>query len=121
MYTLRKVVEVDAAHYLPAHPGKCKQLHGHRWRFLVEINSNELNADGMVLDFGEIKQIIGQLDHQCINEMPWFEILPPTAENLAKWVHDEICELLASKPNNFTATVAVTVEETPGSSVTYRQ
>lgn len=107
MWLLRKELCLNAAHYLYGHKGECGRLHGHRWRIVVEIESNWLDEQGMVWDFNEIKQIVEQFDHQVINEIPPFDKLNPTAENLAQF----FCDLLGAK--------SVEVWETPHSSVKY--
>lgn len=109
-WTLEKTVEFDAAHYLPKHPGRCKNLHGHRWKVTVVVGVDELDLNEMIIDFGHISAIIKQLDHTCLNDRFDFE---PTAENLAF----DIAEKVARKVDR-TCDVAVTVQETPGSKVT---
>ena len=79
----------DAAHYLPAHTGKCRNLHGHTYRLEIEISGDDLPG-GMVMDFGDLKQIVGPLvdtlDHRFLNE-----IIPvPTAENMVRWFWSKI-------------------------------
>ncbi|MGL4779776.1 MAG: 6-carboxytetrahydropterin synthase QueD [Bacteroidales bacterium] len=91
MYTVIKRMEVSAAHSLSlSYPSKCEQLHGHNWIITVYCRSRELNADGMVVDFTHIKQVVmDQLDHKNINDIV---PLNPTAENMAKWICDQIPE-----------------------------
>lgn len=91
MYTVIKRMEISAAHSLSlSYPSKCEQLHGHNWIITVYCRSRELNADGMVIDFSHIKQIVmDQLDHKNINDIV---PLNPTAENMAKWICDQIPE-----------------------------
>lgn len=79
----------DAAHHLPHHVGKCKQVHGHTWVVAVEITySGELPDDGMIMDFGDIKEVVDKLDH------PGYElneVIPnPTAENIAEFLRKRI-------------------------------
>lgn len=67
---------------------KCENLHGHNWIITVYCRSKELNADGMVVDFSHIKQVVKeQLDHHNLNEVLSFN---PTAENIARWICDQI-------------------------------
>lgn len=65
MYTVIKRMEVSAAHSLKlSYRSKCENLHGHNWIITVYCRSKELNADGMVVDFSHIKQVVKeQLDH----------------------------------------------------------
>lgn len=51
--------EWDAAHVVLGHEGHCANLHGHRYAAEVMIFADELNNLGMVIDFAEIKKIIG--------------------------------------------------------------
>lgn len=89
MYTVIKRMEVSAAHRLKlSYSSKCECLHGHNWIITVYCRSKELNADGMVTDFTHIKKAIHEkLDHQNLNEVLPFN---PTAENMAKWVCEQI-------------------------------
>jgi len=90
MTILTKKFEFEAAHQLPWHKGKCSQLHGHTYKLEVSI-AGELNKDGVVMDFGEIKDIvqekvISKLDHSYLNDV----IQNPTAENLITWIAEQI-------------------------------
>ena len=55
MFTLKSEHSFDAAHFLSGYKGKCSNIHGHRWRVTVDINSTELKSDehlrGMIVDF----------------------------------------------------------------------
>ncbi len=63
MYTVIKRMEVSAAHSLKlSYRSKCENLHGHNWIVTVYCRSKELNADGMVVDFSHIKQVVKELD-----------------------------------------------------------
>lgn len=67
----------------PGH--QCGRLHGHSYIVQVEVTSGDVDARGMVVDFGELNplkaDIDGRLDHRTLNEV--FPDLNPTAENLA--------------------------------------
>ena len=89
MYTVIKRMEISASHRLSlSYPSKCENLHGHNWIITVYCQARTLNADGMVVDFTLIKEKIKKaLDHQNLNDILPFN---PTAENIAKWVCDQI-------------------------------
>lgn len=73
----------EAAHELPWHPGKCKRLHGHNYRFEVTVEG-PLDERGVVLDFDDLKrvveaEVVDRYDHRYLND--FFD--NPTAELLA--------------------------------------
>ena len=89
MFTVIKRIEVSAAHSLRlSYKSKCENVHGHNWSITVYCRSEELNADGMVVDFSLIKNVVkNQLDHHNLNEVL---SVNPTAENIAYWVCSQI-------------------------------
>ncbi|NBV14093.1 MAG: 6-carboxytetrahydropterin synthase QueD [Sphingobacteriia bacterium] len=118
---ITKKFSFESAHYLPLFPEghKCKRLHGHS--FKLEVNLiGEINEQGVVLDFGDIKKIVSpfvnKLDHYCINEIGLAEQDPllsnPTSENLAKWFYLQLKPLLPLLEN-------IRIQETCTSSCTY--
>ncbi len=111
MYTISAEASFDSAHFLSGYPGKCARLHGHRWRVTAEVSAKELNADGMVMDFKDLKtalrSIADHYDHCVIAEENTlrpetqkafqtenFKVVSvpfrPTAELLAKLFYDEL-------------------------------
>lgn len=93
---VNKEFTFDAAHHLHHYEGKCKNLHGHTYRVIFGI-SGYVNEIGLVIDFGDIKEIWKEriepyLDHRYLNEM-----LPPmntTAENMVVWIYEQMHEAL---------------------------
>ena len=71
MFTVIKRMEISAAHKLILpYRSKCASLHGHNWIITVYCRSERLNADGMVVDFTQIKQAVKEkLDHRNLNEV----------------------------------------------------
>lgn len=106
MYAIRVKSHFDSAHYLNDYVGECANVHGHRWIVEVVYHFNQLQENGISIDFKIVKNKLKELlpDHKLLNDILPFN---PTAENLAKWLHEQL--------NCY----AVTVWETPECSVTY--
>lgn len=92
IYTVSKEFHFEAAHALPHLPSghKCRNLHGHSYRFRVDV-TGPLDARGFVVDYAEIsaavKPLVEKLDHQNLNDLfPFYT----TAENIAGWLLDEV-------------------------------
>ena len=88
---VRRRFEFEAAHHLPNHPGKCRELHGHSYELVVQVERPVDEMSGMVIDFSDLKSIVrerveSRLDHVCINDL----IENPTAERIAIWIWVEL-------------------------------
>src|SRR5262245_5777041 len=114
------------------YPGKCKFVHGHTWRGTVVIATEEFPRDelDMSLDFGDIKDIMRDLDHKILvvesdrtfMDPALFEpegvvVLKgkgPSVENVAHYVYDHVLELIRAKypDRNLAYDVSVTIQET---------
>jgi 6-pyruvoyltetrahydropterin/6-carboxytetrahydropterin synthase len=94
MYEVSKVVWFCAAHQVRFDGGECERLHGHNWRVRVTVRARELDRIGYVIDFAELKRAtwlaVERFDHGNLNELPPFDVVNPTAENLARHVHGEL-------------------------------
>lgn len=107
MYYVSKRIEIAGCHSLTLdYESKCSRMHGHNWIVTIHCRARSLNHNGMVCDFTHIKEKIhGYLDHGNFNELLPFN---PTAENIAKWICDQIPECYK-----------VSVQESEGNIATY--
>lgn len=83
---IQKEFTFDAAHNLINYNGKCANVHGHTYTLHVVVEG-KVQKSGMVMDFGEIKDIVTNkvltiLDHHYINDI----LKQPTAENIVMWI-----------------------------------
>lgn len=90
MYIVSKRMEIAGAHQLNLpYESKCNSLHGHNWIVTVYCATDELTDYDMVIDFKKLKDLVhDRLDHTYINYE--LENINPTAENIAKWIHDVV-------------------------------
>jgi 6-pyruvoyltetrahydropterin/6-carboxytetrahydropterin synthase len=83
-----------AGHALRNYKGKCENVHGHNYRVRVTIAGEQLDAAGLLVDFVDVKRLMGgaieYLDHRFINDLPPFDELNPSAENIAKYFYDRV-------------------------------
>lgn len=122
IYTLKIVTDFASAHTLRDYPGACSRLHGHNWKVEVEVVATQLDSVGMGVDFKEIKkatrQVTDELDHYYLNDIPPFDRVNPTAENIASYIYQAISDRL----NNERIKVkAVTLWETERACVRFEQ
>jgi 6-pyruvoyltetrahydropterin/6-carboxytetrahydropterin synthase len=111
---VRRRFRFEAAHELPLHPGKCRDLHGHSYELFVVVEGPLDSRTGMVMDFSDLKRlvkerIIGPLDHKYLNKL----VDNPTAERLAVWIWDRLVQVLP-------LLVEIELHETENCSVVYR-
>lgn len=140
---ITKQLEWDMGHRVTNHNSKCRNLHGHRYKLEVGIDGDLIaeegsSSEGMIVDFSEIKSILinhvdEPLDHSFMvwkedkllmdffnknNDLKVVYIdVVPTAENIAKWIFDQINPLIAAQEGLKLAYVRVW--ETPTGSAIY--
>lgn len=141
MFILKNEIQFDTAHYLSGYEGKCSNIHGHRYRLVVELASETLHESGqqrgMVADFSEVKNLLktiaDQYDHKLLIEdnedgrtvVAQLAQLPnqfvvvmvpyrPTAEEMSRAIYQQI------KAAGFPV-YGVELFETPVNSCIYRE
>jgi 6-pyruvoyltetrahydropterin/6-carboxytetrahydropterin synthase len=91
-----------SAHALRNYKGRCENVHGHNWRVRVVIEGEKLDATGMLVDFLDVKSFMGEIldriDHQFLNEIPPFDNINPSAENIAEYFYQQLTGKFAETP-----------------------
>ena len=118
MYQISVEQHFDAAHFLRGYRGKCEALHGHRFRVVVRIEAPGLDDIGLAYDFSELKKhlagVITKFDHVCLNDVPPFDQINPSSENVAATIYKELKPKLTG-----VSIVGVEVWESPQTGVVY--
>jgi 6-pyruvoyltetrahydropterin/6-carboxytetrahydropterin synthase len=112
-----------SAHALRNYKGRCENTHGHNWRVEVVMEGEKLDSTGLLVDFLDVKSlmagIIDRIDHQFLNEIPPFDVINPSAENIAEYFYHQMQEGLTAR--SLAGRIrAVKVWETDIQSATYR-
>ena len=120
MYEISVEKHFDAAHFLRGYQGKCEALHGHRFRVVVRVSASKLDDIGIAYDFVELKQYLGEIlsrfDHTCLNDVPPFDKINPSSENIAATIYNELQRKLAGAPVSISV---IEVWESPQTGVAY--
>jgi 6-pyruvoyltetrahydropterin/6-carboxytetrahydropterin synthase len=123
MYELKVLSSFSSAHSLRGYNGKCENIHGHNWQVEVVVSSEFVNEIGLSIDFKVLKkyanQVIDDLDHKFINELPYFKEFNPSAENIAKYIFENIAKLLRLNEKDKIKIKRINVYETPSSMASY--
>ncbi len=120
MFEITVYSHFSAAHRLRHLHSRCENLHGHNWRIEASVVSNRLNRQGIVIDFGILKEkvekILKTLDHTYLNDLSYFAKREPSSENIAKYVFDGLKAELTRYPARLKR---VTAWESDTASATY--
>ena len=117
--------EISAGHALRHYEGKCERLHGHNFAVELTVEGDKLTENvELLLDFKVLKRALKEelaaLDHQIINEVPPFDRLNPSSENISRHIFQNVARRLAPSflPKTFplialTVSVAASKEGIP--------
>ncbi|MBN1545097.1 MAG: 6-carboxytetrahydropterin synthase QueD [Syntrophaceae bacterium] len=120
MYEVTIKRSFSAAHSLKEIGGKCERLHGHNFTVEVSVSTEQLNSEGLAVDFRVLKdwteEVIKELDHKYLNEISIFQSKNPSSENIAHYIFTQ----LARKTDATGLLInRVTVWESENAKVTY--
>src|SRR4051812_32701656 len=111
----------SAGHALRGYRGKCENPHGHNYRVRITLEGQALDSIGLLYDFTHIKRllrgIISDLDHKFLNDQAPFDNINPSAENIAKFFHEQTAGKI-EQVSNAPRIAQITVWETDDTSAT---
>jgi len=120
MYLVSVEDHLDAAHFLRGYQGKCEALHGHRFRVVVRVAASAVDDVGMAYDFTELKKhlkdVLAPFDHTCLNDVPPFDRINPSSENMASTIYRQLKSQLSGESVSL---ASVEVWESPLTGVAY--
>ena len=112
----------SAGHALRGYKGKCENPHGHNYKVQIILEGPGLDSIGWLFDFTHLKRVIRGIvegvDHKFLNDQAPFDVINPSAENLAKFFYDETARQVKTLPEG-ARIVRVTIWETDTTSATY--
>ena len=144
---IRRWVETDTGHRVPNHRSKCRNLHGHRYRWEAELEGEVVqdegsSEEGMLMDFSDVSEILNDHIHDIVDhafivfdgDLEAIGALSemgddhntvrvpfiPTAENLAKWAFEQVEPHIRSSYGNALRLKSFHVRETPKSWASWR-
>jgi len=138
MITAERYHDISCGHRVVGHEGKCRFLHGHNYRIHFEVEGEELDAIGRVIDFSVIKEKLcmwleDNYDHKfliwendpLLDELQRITeeslvVVPfnPTAENIAKHLVTVVAPIQLEGTK--TKLIRCKIEETQKCSATYK-
>lgn len=119
MYEVIIEKKFSSAHFLRNYHGKDEDLHGHNWKVQIKFRGPKLvQPEEYLVDFAEAHQalenVLKKIGYKNINEIPPFTRLNPSAENIARWICEEIRTVFPAFPPH-----SVTVWETEDGAATF--
>lgn len=122
MYEISVRSHFSAAHHLRDYPGDCEKHHGHNWMVEVAVRCSATDSLGMAVDFRVVKkalrEVLSDLDHADLNELPYFGDRNPSSENIAVHIFQRLRTYFDA---DHCRLYSVKVGETIETAVTYRE
>jgi len=122
MFEISVRASFSGAHRLKGYKGKCESLHGHNWDVEAFVAAKKLDAGGLSMDFKDLKKklndVLETLDHRDLNGIIFFKKENPSAENIAKYIYENLKKSLKDSSRKVSL-IRVSVWETKDSRATY--
>lgn len=94
MFTVHVESVFHASHQLTFADGSRESSHRHDWRVIAGVDSYELNGDGLVMDFHQLKElldgVVAEFENKSLNEIDYFKRNSSSAENAARYIYEKL-------------------------------
>ena len=122
-WTVSTEIEFSSSHCLEQYEGACSRVHGHNWVLRAYYEFDAVDERGLTVDYLDLKAglekvVLPKYDHVHLNDIPPFDKLSPTSENLARELFRLCREELEFEGGRL---AAVEVWETPRDMVRYEE
>lgn len=123
VFEIQIQAEFSAAHAISI-AGTREAVHGHNWQVVATLAGESLDADGLLCDFhtagGVLDEIIGPFNNRDLNRVAPFDRENPSAENVARYIAEELQRRLGDALEPHARVRSVSVTEAPRCVATYR-
>lgn len=122
-YVVSTEVHFSSSHALVGYRGDCSRMHGHNWIVRVSYEFSAVDERGLTIDYRELQTVLERVillrfDHRHLNDIPPFDTVNPTSENIAAEIY-RLCREEARIPAG--ALREVELWESPTDMVRYRE
>ena len=122
-WTISTEIEFSSSHRLEGYEGACSRVHGHNWVLRVFYEFVAIDDRGLTVDYLDLKAglervVLPRFDHVHLNDVPPFDTVSPTSENLAAEIFRLLRSELAFEGGKLRA---VELSETPKDMVRYEE
>jgi len=122
-YVVSTEIQFSASHALTGYRGDCSRVHGHNWVARVSYRFAAVDALGLTIDYRELRSLLERVvlprfDHRHLNDIPPFDTMNPTSENIAAEIFRLCREEIAIRGGTLRE---VELWESPTDMVRYRE
>lgn len=118
-FELAVTANFAAAMKVTHYPGVCGQLHGHTYIVTAFLTTATTDQHGMVVDHNIVHtilaNILAEIDHKYLNDLPYFKIKQPTSEHIAEFIFNK----MFVKTEKIAALTKISIQEKPNVIVSY--
>jgi len=93
MLSVTRIFHFSAAHRLFQYDGDCGKIHGHNYEVRVKLSSHVCNGQGMVVDFKDIKKMLGAWIDEELDHSLMLHVLDPLCKEPVILANAKLCIL----------------------------